>query len=133
MPQTNHGSIEFLKFPDPQHPGDNTHLIKKWLRDSWARKKIATLQNKFTFVTGTLASAVGFSPYASYPTGFNYNNCEIVQVYAYVNGVWRTGYGLYTGSSRLWGGCDSTGIRLYNTDGNLYGLPWKALLMRTDI
>lgn len=46
MSQTNHGSIEFLKFPDPQHPGDNTHLIKKWLRDSWARRKIAELQSQ---------------------------------------------------------------------------------------
>ena len=44
MPQTNHGSIEFLKFPDPQHPGDATRMIKKWLRDSWARRKIAALQ-----------------------------------------------------------------------------------------
>lgn len=41
---TNHGSIEFLKFPDPQHPGDTTHMIKKWLRDSWARRKIVALQ-----------------------------------------------------------------------------------------
>ena len=42
---TNHGSIEFLKFPDPQHPGDRTHMIKKWIRDSWARRKIAALQS----------------------------------------------------------------------------------------
>lgn len=40
---TNHGSIEFIKFPNPQYPGDNTRLIKKWLRDSWARRKIAAL------------------------------------------------------------------------------------------
>lgn len=46
MPQTNHGSIEFLKFPNPQYPGDNTKLIKKWLRDSWARRKIAELQSQ---------------------------------------------------------------------------------------
>lgn len=44
MPQTNHGSIEFIKFPNPQYPGDETKLIKKWLRDSWARRKIAALQ-----------------------------------------------------------------------------------------
>lgn len=50
MPQTNHGSIEFLKFPDPQHPGDTTRMIKKWLRDSWARRKIAALQ---TAISGT--------------------------------------------------------------------------------
>lgn len=50
MPQTNHGSIEFLKFPDPQHPGDATRMIKKWLRDSWARRKIAALQQA---VSGT--------------------------------------------------------------------------------
>lgn len=44
MPQTNHGSIEFLKFPNPLYPGDSTRMIKKWLRDSWARRKIAALQ-----------------------------------------------------------------------------------------
>lgn len=46
MPQTNHGSIEFLKFPDPQHPGDNSHWVKKWLRDSWSRRKIVALQGE---------------------------------------------------------------------------------------
>lgn len=44
MADTNHGSIEFLKFPNPQFPGDRTKMIKKWLRDSWARRKIAALQ-----------------------------------------------------------------------------------------
>ena len=44
MSQTNHGSIEFLKFPNPQYPGDATKMIKKWLRDSWARRKIVALQ-----------------------------------------------------------------------------------------
>lgn len=43
MPQTNHGSIEFLKFPNPQYPGDATKMIKKWLRDSWARRKLASI------------------------------------------------------------------------------------------
>lgn len=45
---TNHGSIEFLKFPDPQHPGDTTRMVKKWLRDSWSRRKIATLQSQLS-------------------------------------------------------------------------------------
>ena len=53
MAQTNHGSIEFLKFPDPQHPGDSTRLIKKWLRDSWARRKIVDLIDKLTSKTYT--------------------------------------------------------------------------------
>lgn len=63
MPQTNHGSIEFLKFPDPQHPGDNTRLIKKWLRDSWARRKIVALQTalanqlKYKDVSGTTSAS----------------------------------------------------------------------------
>lgn len=48
MAQTNHGSIEFLRFPDPAHPGDRTRLIKKWLRDSWARRKIVDLIDKVT-------------------------------------------------------------------------------------
>lgn len=48
MAQTNHGSIEFLRFPDPAHPGDRTRLIKKWLRDSWGRRKIVDLIDKVT-------------------------------------------------------------------------------------
>ena len=56
MPQTNHGSIEFLKFPNPQYPGDNTRLIKKWLRDSWARRKIAALQTTVATQAQTIAS-----------------------------------------------------------------------------
>lgn len=46
MAQTNHGSIEFLKFPNPQYPGDQSRMIKKWLRDSWSRRKIALLQSQ---------------------------------------------------------------------------------------
>lgn len=53
MAQTNHGSIEFLRFPDPAHPGDRTRLIKKWLRDSWARRKIVDLIDKLTSKTYT--------------------------------------------------------------------------------
>lgn len=44
MAETNHGSIEYLKFPNPTYPGDQSRMIKKWLRDSWARRKIAALQ-----------------------------------------------------------------------------------------
>ena len=58
MAQTNHGSIEFLKFPDPQHPGDTTRMIKKWLRDSWARRKIAALQQ----TVGNIPSPSNASP-----------------------------------------------------------------------
>lgn len=56
MPQTNHGSIEFLKFPDPDHPGDETRLIKKWLRDSWARRKIVALQQAIAAIVVPTAS-----------------------------------------------------------------------------
>lgn len=46
MPQTNHGSIEWLRFPDSDHPGNDTRMIKKWLRDSWSRRKIVALQGE---------------------------------------------------------------------------------------
>lgn len=46
MADTNHGSIEFMKFPNPTYPGDKSKMIKKWLRDSWARRKIVALQNQ---------------------------------------------------------------------------------------
>lgn len=54
MAQTNHGSIEFLKFPNPQYPGDKTRMIKKWLRDSWARRKITDLQSQITTLFDSL-------------------------------------------------------------------------------
>ena len=54
---TNHGSIEFLKFPNPQYPGDTTRMIKKWLRDSWARRKIADLQTSVSGKQGTLSQS----------------------------------------------------------------------------
>lgn len=60
MAQTNHGAIEFLKFPNPQYPGDATKMIKKWLRDSWARRKIVELQQALaptTYTTFTPASS----------------------------------------------------------------------------
>lgn len=56
MPQTNHGSIEFLKFPNPQYPGDQSRMIKKWLRDSWARRKIATLQSQVAILQGQVTT-----------------------------------------------------------------------------
>lgn len=54
---TNHGSIEFLKFPNPSYPGDTSRMIKKWLRDSWARRKIADLQTSIAGKQGTLSQA----------------------------------------------------------------------------
>lgn len=53
---TNHGSIEFLKFPNPLYPGDNTRMIKKWLRDSWARRKILALQQAVAAIVVPTAS-----------------------------------------------------------------------------
>lgn len=71
MPQTNHGSIEFLKFSNPQYPGDDTKLIKKWLRDSWARRKLAaltTVVNAFNALDGvhqmTLSNTTTSSTFA---------------------------------------------------------------------
>lgn len=74
MSQTNHGSIEFLKFPNPQYPGDRTKLIKKWLRDSWARRKIAELQQAIADIvvptkTSQLTNDSGFITQADVPPG----------------------------------------------------------------
>lgn len=70
---TNHGSIEFLKFPNPQFPGDRTKLIKKWIRDSWARRKIAALQQAVAAIvvptkTSDLTNDSGFITAASVPS-----------------------------------------------------------------
>ena len=55
---TNHGSIEFLKFPNPAYKTDNTQprFIKKWLRDSWARRKILALQQAIAAIIVPTAS-----------------------------------------------------------------------------
>ena len=71
---TNHGSIEFLKFPNPQYPGDTTKLIKKWLRDSWARRKIIALQQAIAAIviptkTSDLTNDSGFITSADIPPG----------------------------------------------------------------
>ena len=71
---TNHGSIEFLKFPNPQYPGDDTKLIKKWLRDSWARRKILALQQAIAAIvvptkTSDLTNDSGFITQADVPPG----------------------------------------------------------------
>lgn len=74
MADTNHGSIEFLKFPNPQYPGDRTKLIKKWLRDSWARKKIVELQQAVSSIvvptkTSQLKNDSGYITSADVPPG----------------------------------------------------------------
>lgn len=74
MPQTNHGSIEFIKFPNPQFPGDQTKLIKKWLRDSWARRKIVALQQAVASIvvptrTSQLTNDSGYITQADVPPG----------------------------------------------------------------
>lgn len=74
MADTNHGSIEFLKFPNPQYPGDRTKLIKKWLRDSWARKKIVALQQAVSSIvvptkTSQLQNDSGYITSADVPPG----------------------------------------------------------------
>lgn len=74
MADTNHGSIEFLKFPNPQYPGDRTKLIKKWLRDSWARRKIVALQQAIAAIvvptkTSDLTNDSGFITSADIPPG----------------------------------------------------------------
>lgn len=56
MADTNHGSIEFLKFPNPTYPGDDSKMIKKWLRDSWARRKIVTLQTEVAMLQSQLST-----------------------------------------------------------------------------
>lgn len=74
MSQTNHGSIEWLRFPNPEYPGDNTKLIKKWLRDSWARRKIIALQQAIAAIviptkTSDLTNDSGFITSADIPPG----------------------------------------------------------------
>ena len=55
---TNHGSIEFIKFPNPLYPGDSTRMIKKWLRDSWARRKIAAMQSSVFQMQGRFTGSI---------------------------------------------------------------------------
>lgn len=58
MPQTNHGSIEWLRVPNPEYIQDNTkpRLIKKWLRDSWSRRKIVALQGEVAILQGQVTT-----------------------------------------------------------------------------
>lgn len=110
MPQTNHGSIEFIKFPDPNYPGDNTKLIKKWLRDSWARRKIINIQNTITtclintgsgngtintqYATEAALSYMRYGVFVAIPFGLHLKNIS-----AYSDTVIGTGFPASKGTS----------------------------------
>lgn len=131
---TNHGSIEFLKFPDPQHPGDSTHMIKKWLRDSWARRKIASLFQKFTVVTVTIGTSNGYGGYTPFPDGFTDQNTIVLSIQVPEGTGKRSGDGIFpTSTMRLFAEISANGIRLYNNTSSLYGVSAQVALMRTDI
>lgn len=109
MPQTNHGSIEFLKFPDPQYPGDNTRLIKKWLRDSWARRKLASLIQDMTWeaipsvVQGTAKSLSEYREVIAYCT-FSAGQCVCFHIIKPLTGTARQDSGFYYTPSACGGG-----------------------------
>lgn len=131
---TNHGSIEFLKFPDPQHPGDRTHMIKKWLRDSWARRNIVRLNGKFATVSVTLGSTNNFSSSVNFPNGFTESNCVILSLQVPETSGNRVGDGIFTTSGmRLFAETNSSGVRVYNNTSRYYGAVVKVTLMRIDV
>lgn len=93
---TNHGSIEFLKFPNPQFPGDRTKLIKKWIRDSWARRKIAALQQAVAAIvvptkTSDLTNDSGFITAASVPSASAANPAMDGTAAPGTSGAWARG------------------------------------------
>lgn len=135
MPQTNHGSVEWLRFPNPQYPGDRTKMIKKWIRDSWSRRKIVALQQKFAVVTGTFSSTVSaWSSYCAFPTGFDNTNCVMVSLEVSTGNDWRIGEGTYTTSFvRSFASMDANGVRAVTSYNGLTGKNFRVTLMRTDI
>lgn len=96
-----------------------------------ARLKAAILYHvgeKFADISGTLPSNSSPSTAVSYPDGFTQSNCIITGfMVQQTSGDWQAGD---VGASIILG---STGYSTSCTASGLYGRPWKAALMRTDI
>ena len=136
MPQTNHGSVEWLRFPNPQYPGDRTKMIKKWIRDSWSRRKIVALQQKFAVVAGTFGNANTWGAYVPFPTGFTNSNCVMLSFETKQINLtdWRMGEGSNnTSYGRVFCAMDANGVRGTTSLSHMAGASFRITLMRTDI
>lgn len=133
------GSIDIWNFVD----NVTGTTVRKWLRDSWARRKIIELQQavgglvtseKFATVSGTFAASTGYATTVSYPSGFTKDNTLIISWMVTFGGVWRTGYGAYVDTAgRYFWNLNNDGIQGYNSASSGYNQSWKLVLMRSDI
>ena len=89
------------------------------------------LATKYAVVTGTLGSGVGFT-YASYPEGFNQDNCVVVSPMYKMGTEWRTGDGLGGSGTRTFTLLGTTQVQIYNDAGGLFNSDYKIALMRID-
>lgn len=79
----------------------------------------------------TLKNSSDWTSYTSYPTGFTVNNCYIIGFEVFNSSTFKTGYGLTaTQNGRTFAAKDATGIRVYNTDANLFGAESHVILAK---
>ena len=124
---TNHGAFEWIKVPDKNNPGQ---AIKKWVRDSWSRRKIVALTNSFAVMDFTLSSANGWTAYSPYPDGMTVNHVCCISISAETSSnTWRAGTGIVDAAfKRLICEFSSNGVRVYNDSSNLYGKRIRILV-----
>lgn len=88
---------------------------------------------KFAVITGTIASTAGWSAFPALPSGFTYDNSVVLSLAVYTSGSWRMGEGIVSGSEQLFCRYVGSGVAVYNSSSTLFGVAWKATLMRVDI
>lgn len=90
--------------------------------------------NKFAVVTGTTPSNTSFGGVIAYPTGFTFNNAVVLSLEIQVDGAWYyAGDGVVATGGRLYARLSNNGVAVRQSQSSAYGVPFRVVLMRTDI
>lgn len=92
------------------------------------------VNGKFFVITGTLASAAGYSSYTYLPTGCTAANCVPVGFGLYFSTTRiRMGQGIGSASDRIFIDFNDDAVRIYNSVTAYANYNYYAVFMRTDI
>lgn len=90
--------------------------------------------SKFAVVDGTCASDGNFSANYAYPTGFTFDNSVVLSLsILYTSNWYYAGDGVLSTSGRLVARLSTGGIAVRQSQSTGYGVPFRVVLMRTDI
>lgn len=83
------------------------------------------------YISGTTASAGGYSTEVAYPAGFSNSNCYVASLSINAYGNYRTGDHIIDEDSRFFAEETSTGVKVYTTNVSSFNSKsWKALLIK---